>query len=141
MVKIQIFYHKGKSFWYDPVFKVTTFTGEELWRRRHYRVRDGDKPGNFIFSVLDNGVISLEYWTIIDVADDLSWSCFYYSGAASAAGQAYSGAVFCTPDGDWPEKHHLPRITQAHELCGIKLWELYQVDNCNCTGAPLGITQ
>lgn len=30
-------------------------------------------PGTFRFSVLDNGVVSNEYWRIIDVADDLSW--------------------------------------------------------------------
>lgn len=30
-------------------------------------------PGTFRFSVLDNGVVSNEYWRIIDVSDDLSW--------------------------------------------------------------------
>jgi hypothetical protein len=37
----QIFYHLkgGKSFWYDPVFKVETMNGEVVWRRRHYRVK------------------------------------------------------------------------------------------------------
>lgn len=44
-------------------------------------------PGTFFFSVLDNGVTSLEFWRIVDVAEDLSWAVFYYSGAASAAGQ------------------------------------------------------
>merc|ERR1719486_971571 len=37
----QIFY-PGKavnSMWYDPVFKVETVDGRQVWRRRHYRVR------------------------------------------------------------------------------------------------------
>jgi hypothetical protein len=53
--------------------------------------------------------------------------------------QAYSGAVFCTPDGDWPAAQHLPRVTAALKTCGIELWELYQVDNSCCAGAPLGL--
>lgn len=96
----QIFYRggkAGKSFWYDPVFKVTTLDGNSVWRRRHYRVKRGEAPGTFFFTVLDNGVTSNEFWRIADVAEDLSWAVFYYAGAASAAGQAYSGAVFCTP--------------------------------------------
>ncbi len=27
------------TMWYDPVFKVEKFDGNEVWRRRHYRVR------------------------------------------------------------------------------------------------------
>jgi len=137
----QIFYHLkgGKSFWYDPVFQVTTMAGEVVWRRRHYRVKQLETPGSFTFSVLDNGVTSLEYWRIVDVAEDFSWGVFYYSGAASAAGQKYSGAVFCTPDGEWPSKEHWPRVTEVLATCGIKLWELYQVDNSSCVGAPLGL--
>lgn len=33
-----------------------------VWRRRHYRVRRAERPGTFFFSVLDNGVISNEFW-------------------------------------------------------------------------------
>ena len=71
----QIFYrgNSRRSFWYDPVFQAKTFDGSLVWRRRHYRVRRGKKPGTFFFSVLDNGVISNEFWRIADVDDDLSW--------------------------------------------------------------------
>ena len=65
-------------------------------------MKRGEVPGTFFFSVLDNGVTSNEYWKIADCADDLSWALLYYAGAASKAGQAYSGAVFVTPDGRWP---------------------------------------
>jgi hypothetical protein len=58
-----------------------------------HRVKRGKKPGQFYLSVLDNGVISSEYWRILDAADDLSWATFYYGGAASAAGTSYTGYV------------------------------------------------
>jgi hypothetical protein len=124
---------------YDPVFKVRTFDGEWEWRRRHYRVKREKEPGRFVFSVLDNGVTSLEHWAVVDVADDLSWGLFAYSGAATAAGQAYGGAVFATPDGAWPAAEHLPRVQAAHAACGIRMWELYEVDNSEAVsaGAPL----
>lgn len=44
--------------WYDPIFKVQTLDGREVWLRRHYRVRRASVPGSFYFSVLDNGVTS-----------------------------------------------------------------------------------
>ena len=47
--------------------------------------------------------------------------------------------MFCTPDGEWPAAEHLPRVTAALHTCGIELWELYQVDNSCCAGAPLGL--
>ncbi len=53
-----------------------------MWRRRHYRVRRGPVPGTFFFSVLDNGVISNEFWRIADAAEDLSWTVLYYAGAS-----------------------------------------------------------
>lgn len=142
----QIFYYGkgGKSFWYDPVFKAITLDGRETWRRRHYRVKRGEQPGTFFFSVLDNGVTSNEYWRIVDVREDLSWAVFYYTGAASAAGQSYSGAVFVTADGQWPEEDEIPRVEQALAKCGIKFWEMYEVDNRCCDGSdsagepPLG---
>lgn len=92
----QVFYkdaNKSSVVWYDPVFKVVTLDGHEVWRRRHYRVRPGKLPGQFYFSVLDNGVVSSEYWRILDCADDLSWGVFYYAGAASAAGTSYRGTI------------------------------------------------
>lgn len=45
----------------QPV-QVTTLGGQKIWRRRHYRVRRAKVPGTFYFSVLDNGVISNEFW-------------------------------------------------------------------------------
>jgi len=141
----QIFYRaaKGKTMWYDPVFKVRTLAGEWEWRKRHYRVKRDKEPGRFIFSVLDNGVTSSEYWAVVDVADDLSWGLFAYSGAAAAAGQAYSGAVFATPDGMWPAAQHLERVAAAHDACGIKLFELHEVDNSPelRAGAPLELQE
>ena len=44
-----------------------------VWRRRHYRVRRAKQPGTFNFSVLDNGVISKEYWRL---ASDYEKDCF-----------------------------------------------------------------
>lgn len=139
----QLFY-RGKakgSFWYEPVFQVQTLDGQVIWRRRRYRVKRGAIPGTFIFSVLDNGVVSEEFWRIVDVTDDLSWGLFYYSGAARAAGQSYTGAVLVTPDGTWPSKDEAQRVNSALEKCGIKDWELYMVDNSCCTNAPLGIPE
>ena len=45
-----------------PAPQVRKFDGELVWRRRHYRVRRAERPGTFFFSVLDNGVISNEFW-------------------------------------------------------------------------------
>ncbi|CAN0922187.1 Violaxanthin de-epoxidase, chloroplastic [Linum grandiflorum] len=137
----QLFY-RGKakgSFWYEPVFQVKTFEGEMVWRRRKYRVKRGKAPGTFYFSVLDNGVVSNEFWTVIDVPDDLSWGLFHYSGAARAAGQSYTGAVLVSPDGEFPSAKERERVASALESCGIKEWELFAVDNCSCQDPPLGI--
>lgn len=139
----QLFY-RGKargSFWYEPVFQVRTVEGKLVWRRRRYRVKRGSVPGTFYFSVLDNGVVSKEFWTIVDVADDFGWGLFHYSGAAAAAGLSYTGAVFVTPDGMYPPDMGSQRLNLALEKCGIKDWELYTVDNCSCTDAPLGIPE
>ena len=146
----QIFYKdKGDHFWYDPVFKVLTLDNKEVWRRRHYRVIRDTKslPGTYYFSVLDNGVKSNEWWKIIDADDDLQWALFYYSGAAAAAGTSYSGALIVTKDGNWPNMNDetYNRIKNAMSNCGIKLWEMYPVDNTNCDEdclagkPPLGI--
>lgn len=135
----QLYYPgKGSAFWYEPVFQVVTLEGEAVWRRRKYRVRRGEAPGTFYYSVLDNGITSEEYWRILDAPDDLSYSLFYYTGAASRAGMSYSGAVLGTPDGRWPEQH-ADRIAKALDRAGIKPWELSTVDNSNCVGAPLAL--
>nr|XP_029152987.1 uncharacterized protein LOC112791212 isoform X2 [Arachis hypogaea] len=137
----QLFY-RGKakgSFWYEPVFQVKTLEGQMVWRRRRYRVKRGKIPGTFHFSVLDNGVVSNEYWTIVEVADDLSWGLFHYHGAARAAGQSYTGAVLVSPDGAFPNERERTKVVAALQKCGIKEWELYNVDNCSCIDPPLGI--
>ena len=121
-----------------------------------FRVRRGKQPGQFYFSVLDNGVTSSEYWRILDCADDLSWAVFYYSGAASAAGTSYRGitsliilcmffsslirclailfrlgALLVSPDGSWPTltPDTEDRIKSSLLRGGIQLWELYEVCN------------
>ena len=55
----------------------------------------------------------------VDVAEDLSWALFAYSGAAAAAGQSYTGAVLCTRDGRWPAPAAEPRVNAALRLAGI----------------------
>ncbi|CAN8287730.1 unnamed protein product [Cochlearia groenlandica] len=138
----QLFYRgKGKSsFWYEPVFQVRTLEeGKRVWRRRRYSVKRGKIPGTFRLSVLDNGVVSNELWTIVDVCDDLSWGLFHYNGAARVAGQSYTGAVLVTPDGSYPAEKESERLQCALEKCGIKEWELFAVDNCSCENPPLGI--
>lgn len=112
-----------------------------LWRRRHYRVKRDIVPGTFYFTVLDNGVTSREFWRIVDVKDDLSWGLFYYSGAAAAAGQSYTGAILVTRDGKWPPESEAPRISDALNKCGIKVWELYRVNNKGCPDPPLGLPE
>lgn len=137
----QLFY-RGKakgSFWYEPVFQVKTLEGKLVWRRRRYRVKRNKIPGTFYFSVLDNGVVSNEFWTIVDVSDDLSWGLFHYHGAAQVAGQSYTGAVLVSPDGAFPKETERRRLVAALEKCGIKEWELFTVDNCSCRDPPLGI--
>ncbi|KAK4853269.1 hypothetical protein QYF36_006378 [Acer negundo] len=139
----QLFY-RGKakgSFWYEPVFLVKTLEGKLVWRRRKYRVKRGKIPGTFYFSVLDNGVVSNEFWTIVDVSDDFSWGLFHYQGAARVAGQSYTGAVLVSPDGAYPNETERGRIVSALEKCGIKEWELFTVDNCSCQDPPLGIPE
>lgn len=137
----QMFY-RGQargSMWYDPVFQVETLGGQLVWRRRHYRVKRDIVPGTFYFTVLDNGVISKEFWRIVYVKDDLSWGLFYYSGAAAAAGQSYTGAILVTQDGMWPPESEAAHINAALDRCGIKVWELYRVKNAGCSNPPLGV--
>jgi hypothetical protein len=127
----QIFYESvnGKDMWYDPVFRVETIDGRSVWCKRHYKVRDGPVPGTFRFSVLDNGITSNEFWTIVGVADDLSWIIFHYAGAASAVGQRYLGGLLCTPDGSLPTKEKEEEIWRVLRSAGIEPWELYVVNN------------
>ncbi|KAK6150538.1 hypothetical protein DH2020_015470 [Rehmannia glutinosa] len=91
----QLFYREGQRvILVRAVFQVRTLDGDLVWRRRKYRVKRGKIPGTFSFSVLDNGVVSNEFWTIVDVSDDFSWGLFHYHGAARAAGQSYTGQFF-----------------------------------------------
>ena len=79
--------------WYDPVFMVETVDGRNVWCKRHYKVVPQPTPGTFKFSVLDNGVTSNEFWTIVGCSDDLSGIVFHYAGAASAVRQRYTGGL------------------------------------------------
>ncbi|KAL8473689.1 hypothetical protein ACS0TY_030509 [Phlomoides rotata] len=139
----QLFYRgraKG-SFWYEPVFQVRMLDGKLVWRRRRYRVKRGKTPGTFYFSVLDNGVVSNEFWTIVDVSNDLSWGLFHYHGAARVAGQSYTGAVLVSPNGVYPDQSQRGRLVSALDRCSIKEWELFNVDNCSCKDPPLGLPE
>lgn len=135
-------FYRGKAknaMWYDPVFKVITVDGREVWRRRHYRVRRATEPGSFFFSVLDNGVTSNEFWRIVDADEELKWVLFYYAGAAAAAGISYTGAVLGTIDGQPPPPSAAARVEQALQKCGIKQWEISKVDYSSCENPPLEI--
>ena len=136
----QIFYESidGKSMWYDPVFRVETIDGRNVWAKRHYRVRDGKITGTFRFSVLDNGVTSDEFWTLVDVADDLSYVIFHYAGAARAVGQRYLGGLLCTADGTLPsESEREEKIYPKLRSAGIDPWELFIVDNSKDSAGAL----
>jgi len=142
--QLQLFYYgaaKG-AFWYDPVFQVETMDGRTLWRRRHYRVRRAAEPGTFHFSVLDSGVVSAEFWTIVAAADDLSWALFAYRGAAAASGQSYIGSVLCTRDGQWPAGSGArAAIKAALSAAGVEEWEMFETTTAPdaLQTAPLGM--
>jgi hypothetical protein len=127
----QIFYEasNGKDMWYDPVFRVETIDGRNVWCKRHYRVREAKETGTFRFSVLDNGVTSSEFWTIVAVADDLSWIVFHYAGAAASVGQRYLGGLVCTKDGELPPESARDEIWSKLQSAGIEPWELFVCDN------------
>jgi hypothetical protein len=135
----QLFYptSRGNDLWYDPVFRVETIDGRNVWCKRHYRVRNGRVPGTFRFSVLDNGVTSDEYWTILGASDDLSWVVFHYAGAASAVGQRYIGGLLCTPDGRLPPPEDLDGIWRIFRSAEIEPWELFVVDNDESSAGAL----
>jgi VDE lipocalin domain len=127
----QIFYPavRGRDMWYDPVFRVETLDGRNVWCKRHYKVRPGPEAATFRLSVLDNGVTSDEFWTIVGAADDLSWIVFHYAGAAKVVGLRYLGGLLCTPGGSMPHSSQLPVIWEVLQSAGIQPWELYMVDN------------
>ncbi|VVB02860.1 unnamed protein product [Arabis nemorensis] len=97
-----------------------TLEGKLVWTRRKYSVKRGKIPATFRFSVLDNGVVSNMFWTIVDVSDDLSWGMFHYNGTACVAGQSYTGAVLVTPDGSYPVEKERERLQSALEKCGLR---------------------
>jgi hypothetical protein len=79
--------------------------------------------------VLDNGVTSNEFWTILGAADDLSWIAFHYAGAASSVGQHYIGGLLCTADGTLPPESVRQEIWNVFKMAGIEPWELFVVNN------------
>lgn len=52
---------------------------------------------------------------------------FYYAGAATVAGQSYTGALLVSRDGGWPHEQEIDRVERAFDTCGIKMWELCEV--------------
>jgi len=62
---------------------------------------------------------------------------FYYSGAASAAGTSYTGALLVTPTGSWPamSPSTTQRIETAFRKGKIEMWELFEVNNTCCENA------
>ena len=70
-------------------------------------------------------VTRTEYWRIVHCEDDLSWALFYYAGAASAAGQVYTGAILATVDGAWPGEVSSEQHTVSPKLVAV------------CSGADL----
>lgn len=126
----QIFYRMQSTgrLWYDPVFRTPDSNGQSVWRRRHHMVKRGEIPGIFYGSVSDNGVTTSECWTIIDVADDMSWAVIYYTGESRAAFIQTAEATLVTKDGHMPKDlSAIPRIRQAIAACGVETWELSQV--------------
>jgi hypothetical protein len=122
----------------QPVFQVKTLDGRAVWRDRLYRVRRAAAPGSFHLSVLDNGVVSSEFWRVLDVDEDLGWGAFYYSGAASKAGLSYTGAILTSRDGLWPEGAAArARIEAALARAGTLPWELSNVTHDASGGAPM----
>ena len=76
----------------------------------------------------------------MDCAEDMAWAVYYYSGAASAAGITYRGALICTPSGELPTGAEASeRVDAALAACGIKRWEMFAVDNAACADAPLSV--
>ena len=116
----------------------------EKEKERHFFFRRTNSKNSFKKNslFLSPGVVSKEFWTIVSVPDDLGYALFSYNGAASAAGQAYSGSVLCTRDGDWPaeEKHKL-ELERALKEAGVRTWELFRVNNDDCKGAPLEVDE
>lgn len=82
---------------------------------------------------------SKEFWRLLDCDDDaLDWCIFYYSGAASAAGLSYSGAILASRSGEWPASAGaVARIRGVLDAAGVKMWELSNVDNSACIDSPL----
>lgn len=95
------------------------------------------EAGTFRFSVLDNGVTSNEFWTIVAVADDLSWIVFHYAGAASAVGLRYLGGLVCTKNGDLPSEAEREEIWSKLRSAGMEPWELFVCDNRSDTEGAL----
>ena len=117
---------RGNRGWYDPVFKVITLDGREVWRKRHYRVLLGDVPGSFQLSTEDNGISLREFWRIVDADDALTWAVFHYAGAAKSVGQSYTGSLLVTKDGLVPtcRSGQAERIRKAFEKAQVAPFEL-----------------
>ena len=109
---------KWEWFWYNPVFKVNTryYVGD---RRGDYAV--ARSPGTFIFTFMDNGVTSEEYWRIVDAAGGYRGLSTITPAQPSLRvlhiGRArHSGG--CAAEDRWNASNSLWRG------CGVKIWEM-----------------
>lgn len=133
----------GNRGWYDPVFKVVTLDGREVWRKRHYRVQPGKVPGSFMLSTEDNGISLKEHWRIADADEDLRWAVLHYVGAATSVGQSYGGSLLVSEDGGVPAGASSSRIREAFARCGVAPFELYSIGQDEvknkCRGGSCGL--
>jgi len=138
---------RGQRGWYDPVFQVQTFSGDYVWRKRHYRVRPGPVAGSFMLSTEDNGISLQELWRIVDADDDMEWAVLHYAGAARSVGQSYAGSLLVTKDGLPPTASNASRIRRAFASAGVEAFELYSIpqespaDLSACGPAPLTVVE
>jgi len=133
-LQYQLWYRDEKNkFLYHPTFLVTALDGRKLWRERDYNVRradNGNQPGVWEFSVLDNGIISEEKWHLLGADKDLKWLVLFYIGAARKAAIFYRGCLILTPDGAMPtDAESMQGIEDAISRAGIRTWELEVTSN------------
>ena len=55
----------------------------------------------------------------------MSWAVFYYSGAASAAGTNYRGALVVTPDGRYVYTIYTLYVLRMYHMCICTIIILY----------------
>ncbi|KAK4380423.1 hypothetical protein RND71_002285 [Anisodus tanguticus] len=69
------------------------------------------------------------------------YQLFYRGKARGSFWTVIYRAVLVSPDGQYPAEKEKERLVSALDRCDIKEWELFNVDNCSCEDAPLGIPE